>query len=1385
MKDGSSDGSGGFPFQIDEFYLDLQEDGSKISILPAVEIARRPFPGLRPFKTSEFQLFNGRVGQAEELIKRLKRNRFLAVIGSSGTGKSSLVRAGLIPQLFGGYLHGAGSKWNIAICRPGKDPVENLAIALASIKSHTKESKDLKEAFTNFESLLGNSIYGLLDAKELLDTDNSTNDAEKAGSNLLIIIDQFEELFRFDRKNLGKENIENQFVNLLLKAALDPGNAIYVIITMRSEFLGDCVKYRGLPEAINDGQYLVPQLTRGQLKEVIENPVRLAGKKIAPELVELLVNEIEESKLRDNLDQLPILQHALMRTYNEAMKEGPDVEINYEHYRRTGEMDKALANHAEAKFKELGDGGPDEKKLSKKQQVAKIIFQSLTDLGTDQKGGRRPTELRNIYAIAASLHASETEINEVVNHFRDSETSFIMPPVNTGLYPGLIIDISHESLMRNWTRLNEWIVEEMKLGNLYRRLNERRELHEVDNEEWLRGLLLRDLNEWGDNQSKNAIWASRYHQLPKKSNDPALHEALFQKNVQFLKNSIVKNKEIKAAEELEIKKDIAREQRDKFTKKVVRVLSLAVAVSFLFGLWAFAERNNARDQRKIAEQNVSIADEQKKIANSNAAEARKNFDSATVQRQIAEIQRKKADSSAAIAFRQSIELKKYADAAGEQKNIALQLRDNEQSQKENFKKQLVKNALKNQVFYFSNSLDRPAKEAIIDSLLKTVAVDTAQFQLAQYIDTFLLNRINDAVRIKENAAEEPAKSLADAKNLWGVCKHPVLKKILAGIVNDNLFPKQTFDITRNINLNKANLVVAGNGNGFAFNNGNQVVAGKVDNGRLLISENSFDDQFNRFFCGIKDSVSTDKNIVFLNYNDSNNIVAVIDSFRIEMSTDGEINSVGKMPRFVNAKSTEPISPDQIGYSLFQLSPDGRQVFLIDKDENVLLMRASGERNGSKPDTIGNYRNISLSNESMSFSADSRYKLLNGGGKMKVVGANNKIIIISYWDDEYIDAACFTPDSRSIIVIADGKMSVRDTLLNKYPLLQQIDLNNSFFTGAGILAEKIRSIKFTKDLSRMLIEQKNEKIFLLETRNSDSIFRRSENGYNNLLVKQIGNSKNKSRSAFYNDSTVITIQDGGTVSLWNIHADFANPEQAIEMVYPEKPFKEKLQDSALTFGGILSSGNTAELNSAADYYYRNEKPELAKAIYQKLLDKAQPDMRGHYLNKLLLINVELNNLDRIYYKLDAKRQTTDTVQAYRVIKMNRLKENVAISEEQGRLCSNKARDNKSLSKLYGSLSFNQLFAGDFNGAVQSAASGLKLYPDEDWIYTNLALGYLLSGKYVTAENIYKKYKDKWFANKTQSFKSAFLDDIRELEDAGVIASQREFAVDVARIKKLLQ
>ena len=152
-----------------------------------------------------------------------------------------------------------------------------------------------------------------------------------------------------------------------------------------------------------------------------------------------------------------------------------------------------------------------------KQKIAKIIFQALTDASTDQKKGRRPTELKILCEIAASIKANEQQVYEVINHFRHTETSFIMPPSNTPLYPELVMDISHESLMRQWSRLRDWVKDEAENTTMVTTLVSSQKRKEEGKKEYLEGKELRIISDWYDTFKPQTAWAKRVSPDFKKS----------------------------------------------------------------------------------------------------------------------------------------------------------------------------------------------------------------------------------------------------------------------------------------------------------------------------------------------------------------------------------------------------------------------------------------------------------------------------------------------------------------------------------------------------------------------------------------------------------------------------------------------------------------------------------------------------------------------------------------------------------------------------------------------------------------------------------------------------------------------------------------------------
>jgi hypothetical protein len=457
--------------------------------MSAPERLENPFPGLRPFERDQADLFFGREGQSDELLRRLRENWFLAVVGTSGSGKSSLVRAGLVASLHRGLMRAAGSGWRIATFRPGDDPIGNLARALSAPDVIGTDAKDSLHAMT-IEVVLRRGALGLVEvvAEARL----------PAGENLLVVVDQFEELFRFQRTAGEQERFREDaaaFVKLLLEATRQQKVPTYVVLTMRSDYVGDCAQFRDLPEAINLGQYLIPRMTREERRLAVTGPVLVAEGEIAPRLVNRLLNDAG-----DDPGQLPILQHALMRTWDYWKDHHVDGEpLDLRHYEAIGGMAKALSEHAGKAYDELRD--------ARSQAIAEKLFKRLTEKGPDNREIRRPTKLGELCAVAG---ASESEVVAVIDAFRKPDRAFLMPSANIALTLDTPIDISHESLIRGWERLKEWVEQEAESAETYKDLAKTAARRARGDAEPLHGLDLQVKQKWWDDNRPNEAWAQAY-----------------------------------------------------------------------------------------------------------------------------------------------------------------------------------------------------------------------------------------------------------------------------------------------------------------------------------------------------------------------------------------------------------------------------------------------------------------------------------------------------------------------------------------------------------------------------------------------------------------------------------------------------------------------------------------------------------------------------------------------------------------------------------------------------------------------------------------------------------------------------------------------------------
>src|SRR5262245_15133489 len=552
-----------------------------------------PYPGLRPFEEEDQPLFFGREAQISTMLRQLEDHRFVAVVGSSGSGKSSLVRAGLLPAVREGFLLGT-TDWLTIIIKPGHQPYQRLVRALSVATCCTKGGKAvpaLDDPLTPDETatlaMLRRTDRGLLIALDQL--------AISPKSRVMVVVDQFEELFAFRRAGVNRDTVASRdeaaaFVVMLMRSASESAGRVWAILTMRSDFIGDCEAFLGLPEQISHSQFLVPRLDRGQMEEAIVRPAEVkegAFKTFTFE--EGLVNRIINDA-GDRPDQLRLRQHGLMRAWKHAVARtgaSGSPTVMPEDYEAAGGIEMALSFHADAAWDEIKDD-------PEKAHIARRLFLLLCDISPDGQITRRRPQVAEVQSVTG---ASIAKIEQVVRVFQQDDRNFLLPP--PPLTGESYLDISHEALLRQWRLFaGEWQEEERQDACELRRLADLARLRKQGQGGLLPAQDLERIDRWKERIS--AEWSRRY------VTNEEWEEAL-----SFVEES-----------RAQVKREEEQRQKQARQKKVLlRWVAIALIVATTFSTVFMLRALNSEKKAKISESKAQISAVASKEAQQAAQEA--------------------------------------------------------------------------------------------------------------------------------------------------------------------------------------------------------------------------------------------------------------------------------------------------------------------------------------------------------------------------------------------------------------------------------------------------------------------------------------------------------------------------------------------------------------------------------------------------------------------------------------------------------------------------------------------------------------------------------------------------------------------------------------------
>lgn len=416
-----------------------------------------PYRGLLPFEAEHTRFFFGRDADTQRLIEKVNRQPFVAVVGASGCGKSSLVRAGLLPALAQDALRGS-HVWQILAFTPGSQPLRSLANQLATFVP----PPDRPDAADRLTGRLADRADGLRTTLTALLADHSRS--------VLLFVDQFEELFTFCADGGERCRMEaEQFIANLADATEQGDGQIRVVTTLRADFLDRSLSFPALRRLLEDHQLLIGPLSQADLRDAVVRPAQQVGALLEKGLVNAILADVG-----DEPGNLPLLQHALHELW--LARRGPWLTLDA--YEASGGVRGALGRRAQATYDALTPA---------QQTIVRAILLRLTALGEGFNDTRRRTDRAELYLAGTD----PAQVDAVIQALSGPNARLVVADEKT-------VEVAHEALIQGWSTLRGWLEEDRQARRTHRRLTEAANEWGRDQDEGYlyRGARLAEVEEW-------------------------------------------------------------------------------------------------------------------------------------------------------------------------------------------------------------------------------------------------------------------------------------------------------------------------------------------------------------------------------------------------------------------------------------------------------------------------------------------------------------------------------------------------------------------------------------------------------------------------------------------------------------------------------------------------------------------------------------------------------------------------------------------------------------------------------------------------------------------------------------------------------------------------